>query len=44
VNTSITVQAKPGSGGAIAWSYVSRKTGDGHVIAISGPTLVAAQS
>lgn len=41
VNTSITVQAKPGSGGAIAWSYVSRKTGDGHVIAISGPTLVA---
>jgi putative tricarboxylic transport membrane protein len=41
VSTSITVQAKPGSGGALAWTYVSRKTGDGHTIAISGPTLVA---
>src|SRR5882672_3885603 len=41
VNASITVQAKPGSGGAIAWTYVSRKTGDGHYIAISGPTLLA---
>jgi putative tricarboxylic transport membrane protein len=41
VTTSITVQAKAGSGGAIAWSYVSRKTGDGHYIAISGPTLLA---
>jgi putative tricarboxylic transport membrane protein len=41
VDTSITVQAKPGSGGAIAWTYVSRKTGDGQTIAISGPTLLA---
>jgi putative tricarboxylic transport membrane protein len=41
INSSITVQAKPGSGGAIAWTYVSRKAGDGHYIAISGPTLVA---
>lgn len=41
VEPSITVQAKPGSGGAIAWTYVSRKTGDGHFIAISGPTLLA---
>jgi putative tricarboxylic transport membrane protein len=41
VNTSITVQDKPGSGGAIAWAYVSRKTGNGHYIAISGPTLLA---
>lgn len=41
VSTSVTVQAKPGSGGAIAWSYVSRKEGDGHYIAISGPTLLA---
>ena len=38
VDASITVQAKPGSGGAIAWTYVSRKIGDGHYIAISGPT------
>jgi putative tricarboxylic transport membrane protein len=35
------VQAKPGSGGAVAWTYLSRKTGDGHYIAISGPTLLA---
>jgi putative tricarboxylic transport membrane protein len=41
VTTSMTVQAKPGSGGAIAWTYVSRKTGDGYIIAISGPTLLA---
>ena len=41
VDASITVQAKPGSGGAIAWTYVSRKIGDGHYIAISGPTLLA---
>ena len=41
IDKSITVQAKPGSGGAIAWTYVSRKTGDGHYIAISGPTLLA---
>jgi putative tricarboxylic transport membrane protein len=41
VNAPVTVQAKPGSGGAIAWTYVSRKTGDAHYIAISGPTLLA---
>ena len=41
VNASMTVMVKPGSGGAIAWTYVSRKTGDGHFIAISGPTLLA---
>ncbi len=41
VNSTMTVQAKPGGGGAIAWTYVSRKAGDGHFIAISGPTLVA---
>jgi len=38
---TITVQAKGGGGGALAWTYVSRKTGDGHYLAISGPTLVA---
>ena len=41
VNATVTVQAKGGSGGAIAWSYVSRKTGDGHYLAISGPTLLS---
>ena len=41
VDTTITVQAKPGAGGAVAWTYVSRNTGDGHFIAISGPTLLA---
>ena len=41
VNATVTVQAKGGSGGAIAWTYVSRKTGDGHYLAISGPTLLS---
>ena len=41
LDSTMTVQAKPGSGGAVAWTYVSRKTGDGHFIAISGPTLLA---
>jgi putative tricarboxylic transport membrane protein len=41
VNTTMTVQAKPGAGGSVAWTYVSQKAGDGHYIAISGPTLLA---
>jgi putative tricarboxylic transport membrane protein len=41
VDVSITVQAKPGAGGAVAWTYVSRKTGDGNYLAISGPTLLS---
>lgn len=41
VSSTVTVQAKAGSGGAIAWSYVSRKNGDGHYLAISGPTLLS---
>jgi putative tricarboxylic transport membrane protein len=41
VDASMTVQAKPGAGGAVAWSYVSRKAGDAHYIAISGPTLLS---
>lgn len=41
VSSTVTVQAKAGSGGAIAWSYVSRKAGDGHYLAISGPTLLS---
>ncbi len=41
VGTTMTVQAKPGAGGAVAWTYVSRNAGDGHFIAISGPTLLA---
>ena len=41
VNAPMTVEAKAGAGGAVAWTYVSRKVGDGHVIAISGPTLLA---
>jgi putative tricarboxylic transport membrane protein len=41
LNATVTVQAKGGGGGAIAWTYVSRKTGDGHYLAISGPTLLS---
>ena len=41
VNASMTVEARSGAGGAVAWTYVSRKTGDGHYIAISGPTLLS---
>ncbi len=41
VNASMTVEARSGAGGAVAWSYVSRKSGDGHYIAISGPTLLS---
>jgi putative tricarboxylic transport membrane protein len=41
VTATMTVQPRPGSGGAIAWSYVSQRTGDGHYLAISGPTLLA---
>jgi len=43
IDSTMTVEAKAGAGGAVAWSYVGRKTGDGHYIAISGPTLVANQ-
>ena len=41
LDTTMTVQAKPGGGGSVAWTYVSREIGDGHFIAISGPTLLA---
>ncbi len=41
VAATMTVQARPGGGGALAWSYVSQKAGVGHYIAISGPTLLA---
>jgi putative tricarboxylic transport membrane protein len=41
VPATVTVQARGGSGGAIAWTYVSRKEGDGHFLAISGPTLLS---
>lgn len=41
VNVPIVVEAKSGAGGAVAWTYLSRQTGDGHSIAISGPTLLA---
>lgn len=41
VNATMTVEARSGAGGAVAWTYVSRKTGDGHYIAISGPTLLS---
>lgn len=41
IATTMTVQPKPGSSGSIAWTYVSRKAGDGHYIAISGPTLLS---
>ena len=41
VNVPMTVEARSGAGGAVAWTYVSRKSGDGHYIAISGPTLLS---
>ena len=41
VNTSMTVEAKSGASGAVAWTYVSRQAGDGHYLAISGPTLLS---
>lgn len=41
VTVPITVEAKSGAGGAVAWTYLSREAGDGHYIAISGPTLLA---
>lgn len=41
VTVPITVEAKSGAGGAVAWTYLSRKEGNGHFIAISGPTLLA---
>lgn len=41
VRPPITVQARSGGGGAVAWTYVSRKVGDGHYLAISGPTLLS---
>jgi putative tricarboxylic transport membrane protein len=41
VTATMTVQPRPGSGGLLAWSYVSQRTGDGHYLAISGPTLLA---
>lgn len=41
VTATMTVQPRPGGGGALAWSYVSQRTGDGHYLAISGPTLLA---
>ena len=41
VSATMTVQPRPGGGGALAWSYVSQRTGDGHFLAISGPTLLA---
>jgi putative tricarboxylic transport membrane protein len=41
VTATMTVQPRPGGGGALAWSYVSQKVADGHYLAISGPTLLA---
>jgi putative tricarboxylic transport membrane protein len=41
VNVPVTIEAKSGASGALAWTYVSRKKGDGHYIAISGPTLLS---
>lgn len=41
LKTTMTVEAKSGASGAVAWTYVSRKTGDGHYLAISGPTLLS---
>ena len=41
VDASMTVQAKPGAGGAVAWTYVSRKTGDGHYLRSVVPTLLS---
>lgn len=41
VEVPVTVEAKSGASGTVAWTYVSRKESDGHYIAISGPTLLS---
>jgi putative tricarboxylic transport membrane protein len=41
LSATMTVEARSGASGAVAWAYVSRKTGDGQYIAISGPTLLS---
>ena len=37
---SITVVNKPGAGGALAWTYVSQRPGDGHILAITPGTIL----
>lgn len=41
VEKPVIVQVRSGGGGAVAWSYVGRQAGDGHFLAISGPTLLS---
>lgn len=38
--SSMVVLNKPGGGGAIGWSYLSKFAGDGHYISIASPTLI----
>lgn len=40
VNTSITINNKPGGGGVIAYSYLQQHPADGHFIAIASKSLL----
>lgn len=40
VNTSITINNKPGGGGAIAYGYLNQHPGDGHFVSIASKSLL----
>ena len=40
VNTSITINNKPGGGGAIAYTYLQAHPGDGHFVSIASKSLL----
>ena len=41
VPTPVVVINKPGAGQGIAWSYMIEKGGDGHAMAMGGPSLAS---
>ena len=41
VPTTVVVINKPGAGQGIAWSYMIEKGGDGHAVAMGGPSLAS---
>src|SRR5678816_34071 len=41
VRTPVVVINKPGAGQGIAWSYMIEKGGDGHAVAMGGPSLAS---
>ena len=40
LDTTITVNNKPGGGGAVAWTYLNTHPGDGHYLAFTSATLL----